>query len=63
MDELERWKIEREVFRKWLVSKDWRQILDIADDVEGLLGYHADRIEKRLDKKSFVDFMEGQFPK
>jgi len=57
MDELERWKIERDVFRKWLASKDWRQLLDIADDVETSLDYQADRIEKRQDKGSFIDFM------
>jgi len=57
MDELERWKIEREVFRKWLASKDWGQLLEIANDLQTRLDYEADKMDTFLNRDKFCEFM------
>ena len=61
MNDLERWEIKREVFRKWLASLDYGQLNDAVEDVLTKIKHEADQIEKHQERNAFLKFMKEQF--
>ena len=59
MDELERWELKREVFRKWLGGLEFNELLQVSEDVRKMLDYMSRRIERQQTKDEFLKIIEG----
>ena len=63
MDAEERWKHERAAFRMFLATRDFMQLMDMAEDIQKAMEYMANKMDKweLLDREKFSEFMSRQW--